>query len=150
LLKAWEHNISEGRQQAKKVRKSCEETSSFIDRRSLNLDSENNTETLGQINIAKHLLNIKENEERELAETSQITQTDIIQVDKWLIKPSVHLCSISVEDQQVEGKLPQLVNDYYTFEANNRTEPSRLIAQLVEKCVTCTEHTKGKVSGIKK
>jgi hypothetical protein len=109
----------------------------------LNLDSENNTEALGQINIAKHLLNIFENEERELAEISQITQTDIIQVDKWLIKPSVHLCSISAEDRQVEGKFPQLVKDYYTFEANNQTEPSRLIAQLVKKWVTCTEHTKG-------
>jgi hypothetical protein len=150
LLKAWEHNISEGRQRAKEVIKSCEETFGFIDRRLLNLDSENSTEALGQINIAKHLLNIKENEERELVEISQITQTDIIQVDKWIIKPSVHLCSISTEDRQVEGKLPQLVKDYYTFEANNQTEPSRLIAQLVEKCVTCTKHTKGQVSGIKK
>jgi hypothetical protein len=143
LLKAWEHNISEGRQQAKEVRKSCEETFGFIDGRLLGLDSESNTETLGQINIAKHLLNIKENEERELAEISQITQTDIVQVDKWLIKPSVLLCSISAEDRQVEGKLPQLVKDCYTFEANNQAEPSRLIAQLVEKCVTCTQQAKG-------
>jgi hypothetical protein len=73
LLKAWEHNISEGKQQAKEVRNSCEETFGFIDRGLLNLDSENNTEALGQINIAKHLLNIKENEERELVEISQIT-----------------------------------------------------------------------------
>jgi hypothetical protein len=57
----------------------------FIDGSLLGLDSESNTETLGQINIAKHLLNIKENEERELAEISQITQTDIVQIDKWLI-----------------------------------------------------------------
>jgi hypothetical protein len=113
------------------------------------LDSENNIETLGQINIAKHLLNIKENEERDLDEISQITQMDIIQVDKWLIKPSVHLRSINTEDRKVEGKLPQLVKDYYTFEENNQTEPSRLIAQLVERCVTCTEHAKGQVSGMK-
>jgi hypothetical protein len=33
-------------------------------------DAESNTEILGQINTAKHLLNIKENEERELAEIS--------------------------------------------------------------------------------
>jgi hypothetical protein len=39
----------------------------------LNIDSENNSEALGQINIAKHLLNIKENEERELVEISKIT-----------------------------------------------------------------------------
>jgi hypothetical protein len=94
----------------------------------LGLDSENSTETLGQINIAKHLLNIKENEERELAEISQTTQEDIVQVDRWLIKPSVLLCSISTEDRQVEIKLPQLVKDCYTFEANNQAKPSRVIA----------------------
>jgi hypothetical protein len=82
LLKAWKRNISEGKQRVKEVRNSCEETFSFIDGSLLDLDSENNIEALGQINIAKHLLNIKENEERELAEISQITQTDIIQVDK--------------------------------------------------------------------
>ena len=47
LLKAWERNISEGRQRAKEVRKSCEETFGFIDGSLLDLDSENNTETLG-------------------------------------------------------------------------------------------------------
>jgi hypothetical protein len=73
LLKVWEHNISEGIQRAKEVRNSCEETFGFIDRGLLNIDSENNSEALGQINIAKHLLNIKENEERELVEISQIT-----------------------------------------------------------------------------
>jgi hypothetical protein len=149
LLKEWERNISEGRQQAKEVRKSCEETFGFVDGSSLGLDSESSTETLGQINIAKHLLNIKENEERELAEISQTTQTDIVQVDRWLIKPSVLLCSISAEDRQVERKLPQLVKDCYTFEANNQAEPSRVIAQLVEKCITCTQQAKGQSSGTK-
>jgi hypothetical protein len=149
LLKEWERNISEGRQQAKEVRKSCEETFGFLDGSWLGSDGESNTEILGQINTAKHLLNIKENEERELAEISQITQTDIVQIDKWLIKPSVQLCSISAKDQQVEGKLPQLVKDCYTFEANNQAEPSKLISQLVEKCVICTEHAKRQVSGTK-
>jgi hypothetical protein len=68
---------------------------------------------------------------------------DIVQVDKWLIKPSVQLYAISTEDQQVGGNLPQLAKDYYTFEANNQAEPSRLIAQLVERCITCTNQAKG-------
>jgi hypothetical protein len=65
----------------------------------LGSDGERSTTILGQINIAKYLLNIKENEEREFTEISQITQTDIVQIDKWLIKPSVQLCSISAKDQ---------------------------------------------------
>ena len=106
LLKEWERNISEGRQQAKEVRKYCEETFGFLDGSWLGFNGESRTEILGRINTAKSLLNIKENEERELVEISQITQTDIVQIDKWLIKPSVQLCSISAKDQQVEGKFP--------------------------------------------
>jgi len=51
------------------------------------------------------MLNIKESEERELAKISQITHTNIIQIDKWIIKPSTLLCSINAKDQQVEGEL---------------------------------------------
>jgi hypothetical protein len=74
------------------------------------------------------MINIKENEERESAEISQITRTNINQIDKWIIKLSVQLFSINAKDQQVEGKLPQLVKDCYTFEANNQEEPSKLIS----------------------
>jgi hypothetical protein len=61
------------------------------------------------------MLNIKEKEERELAEISQITQTNIVQIDKWLIKPSILLCSINAKDQEVEGKLSLLMKDCYIF-----------------------------------
>jgi hypothetical protein len=149
LLKAWERNISESRERAKEVRNSCEETFSLIDESLLSLDNGSSAGTLGQIDIDKHLLNIKENEEKERAEISQISQTDIVQVDKWLIKPSIQLCSITAEDRQVGGRLPQLAKDCYTFEANHQAEPSRLIAQLVERCVTCTKQAKGQVSGTK-
>ena len=74
---------------------------------------------------------------------------DIVQVDKWLIKPSVQLYAVSTEDRQVGGKLAQLVKDCYTFEANNQVEPSRLITQLVERCITCTKQAKGKAAGVK-
>jgi hypothetical protein len=93
------------------------------------------------------MLNIKEKEERELAEISQIAQTNIVQIDKWLIKLSILLCSINSKDQQVEGKLSLLMKHCYIFEANNQAEPSKLISQLVEKCVICKEHAKRKVLG---
>jgi hypothetical protein len=115
----------------------------------LGFDGESGMEILGQINTAKYMLNIKENEERELAETSQISQIDIVKIDKWLIKPSILLCSINAKDQQVEGKLPLLMKNYYIFEANNQAEPSKLISQLVEKCIIFTEHAKRQVSGTK-
>ena len=71
MLKEWERDISEGRQKSREVRKSCEETFGFLDGSWLGSDDERSTRTLGHINTAKHLLKIKENEERELAEISK-------------------------------------------------------------------------------
>jgi hypothetical protein len=149
LLKAWEQNISESRGRAKEVRTSCEETFALINKALLDLDKEGSAGTLGKINIAKHLIDIKENEEKEQAEISQISQVDMVQVDKWLVQPSLQLWSIVTEDRQVGKRLPQLAKSCYTFEANNQAEPSRLIAQLVERCVNCIEQVKGQASGVK-
>jgi len=70
LLKVWERNISENREQAKEIRNSCEENFGLINESLLDLDRESNVGTLGHINIVKHLLDIKENEEKEQAKTS--------------------------------------------------------------------------------
>jgi hypothetical protein len=143
LLKEWEHNISEGKLQAKRIMKSWEEAFGSIDGGLLGIDSERNVETLNQMNIEKFLLDINEKEERDSTEVSQVTQAYIVQVDKWTIKPSVRLCTIDTLDRHIEERLPQLVRDCYIFEANCQAEPSRLISWLVENCVTCTEHAKG-------
>jgi hypothetical protein len=127
LLKVWENNISERRERAKKMKNYCEETFSLINKKLLNLDKEDSTKTLGKINIAKHLLDIKENVEKEQDEISQLSQVEFSQVDKWLIKPSLQLWSIITEDRQVGRQLPQLAKNCYTFEANNEEEPSKLI-----------------------
>jgi hypothetical protein len=98
LLKEWEHNISEGKLQAKRIRKSWEEAFGSIDGDLLGIDSESNVETLNQMNIAKFSLDINEKEERDSAEISQVTLADIVQIDKWIIKPSVRLCTIDTLD----------------------------------------------------
>jgi hypothetical protein len=67
------------------VMNSCEETFSLISKSLLDLDKESSVGTLGKINIAKHLLDIKENMEKEQAEISQIRQVDMAQVDKWIM-----------------------------------------------------------------
>jgi hypothetical protein len=65
LLKVWEQNISESRGRAKEVMNSCDEMFSLINKSLLDLDKEGNAGRLGKINIAKHLLDIKENVEKE-------------------------------------------------------------------------------------
>jgi hypothetical protein len=76
LLKEWEHSISEGKLQAKNVIKSFEEAFGSIDGNLLGIDSEDNAETLSQINIVKISLDINEKEERDWAKISQVTMAD--------------------------------------------------------------------------
>jgi hypothetical protein len=103
--------------------------------------------TLGKMNIAKHLVDIKENVERGLVELSQISQVDIAQIDKWLVKPNLLLSAIITVDGKIGERLPQLERKCYTFEANDQTEPPKLIAQLIEKCIKCIDQGKRNISG---
>ena len=107
---------------------SCEETFGLINKKNLNLDKEDSAGTLGNTNIAKHLLDIKDNVEKEQAEKSQLSQVEFSQVDRWLIKPSLQLWSIILQDRQVARGLPQLVKNCYTLEVSDQAEPSRLVA----------------------
>jgi hypothetical protein len=115
LLKEWERSISECKFQAKKVRKSCEEAFYSIDGNLLGIDSESNAKTLSQMNMEKLSLDINEKEERDLAKVSQVTLADIVQIDKWTIKPSVQLCFIETLDRHMKESLLQLVRDCYIF-----------------------------------
>jgi hypothetical protein len=132
---------------AKEVRDSCEETFGLLNKKLLDLDKESSSGTQGKINIVKHLLDIKENVERDQVELSQIKQVDIAQVDKWLIKPNLQLLSIIIEDRKIGERLPQLEKKCYTFEANDQTELPKSIAQFVEKCINFIEQGKGNTSG---
>jgi phosphopantothenate synthetase len=146
-LNEWEHNISEGKLQAKRVTKSLEEVFSSIDGNLLGIDSGGNAEALIQMNMEKIALDLNEKEERDSAKISQVTMADIVLIDKCMIKPRAQLCAIDIIDRQMEDMLPQLARDCYSFEANCQVEPSRLISRLVERCVTCTEHAQGQVFG---
>jgi hypothetical protein len=143
LQKFWDQNILERRGRDNEVKNSCEETFSLISKGFLDLDKERSVGTLGKINIAKHMLDIQESKEEQQVEISQINQVDMTQMDKWLVQPNLQLLSIIAKDRQVGKSLPHLAKNCYTLEASDQAEPSRLIAQLVERCITFTEQAKG-------
>jgi hypothetical protein len=132
---------------AKEVKKACEENFHSLDKESLGLEKDNISEVLGQVDIAKHQLNIKTSMEEARAEILQLKQIDITQIDRWLVKPSLQLQSIASENRRMEDKLPHLEKKLYIFEANDLTEPSRLVVQFVGMCVKCVEKGKGSTSG---
>jgi hypothetical protein len=84
--------------------------------------------------------------EEAQAEILQLKQIDITQINRWLVKPSLQLQSITSKDRKMEDRLPHLERKLYIFEANDLTEPSRLVVQFVGKCVKCVEKGKGNTS----
>ena len=139
MLKDWEHNIAMGKEQAQKVTNSLEEAFNSIDGELLGIDIGGNVEALMQMNLEQISLDLKEKEERDPVDISQMNMVDIVQVDKYMIKPNAQLSALDIIGAQMEDKLQQLARKCYFVEASCQAEPSWLISQLVERCITCTE-----------
>jgi hypothetical protein len=77
LLKDWEHNITLGKEQAQKVINSLEEAFHSIDGELLGMDSGGDVETLIQMNVEHISLDLKEKDERDSTDISQIDMVDM-------------------------------------------------------------------------
>jgi 3-methyladenine DNA glycosylase Tag len=115
ILKTWEANIAESKRTAKEIKEAYEEAFHSLNKESLGLGKEDNSEVLGQIDIVKHQLDIKASLEEAQVEISQLKQVDITQIDRWLVKPNLQLESMTSEDKRMEDRLPQLEKKLYIF-----------------------------------
>jgi hypothetical protein len=139
LLKDWEHNISLGKEQVQKVTHSLEEAFNSIDGELLYIDSRGDAEALMQINVQQISFELKENDERDSTDISQMDTVDMAKIDKHLLKPSAQLSALDIVDAQMGDKIQQLARECYFAEANCQAEHSQLVSQFVEKCISCTE-----------
>jgi hypothetical protein len=117
ILKTWEANIAESKRMAKEIKEDCEEVFDSLSKESLGLGKDDCSKILGQINIVKHQLDIKESLKEAQNEISQLKQVDITQIDRWLLKPNLQLQSIKFEDRRIEDRLPKIHRKLYLFEA---------------------------------
>jgi hypothetical protein len=65
----------------------------------------------------------------------QLKQIDLIQINKWIVNPNLQLHAISLEAKKTQDRLPHIEKKLYIFEANETTDPSRLLMQLVSRCI---------------
>jgi hypothetical protein len=105
LLKDWEHNIALGKEQAEKVTNSLEEAFNSIDGELLGMDSGGDAETLIQMNVEQISLDLKEKDERDSADISQMDRVDMARVDKHLIQPSAQLSVLDIINAQMGDKM---------------------------------------------
>jgi hypothetical protein len=105
LLKDWEHNIALGKEQAQKVTNSLEESFNSIDGELLGMDSGGDAETLIQMNVEQISLDLKEKDERDSTDISQMDRVDMARVDKHLIQPSAQLSALDIINAQMGDKM---------------------------------------------
>jgi hypothetical protein len=82
MLKVWEANIAERRKMEKEIKEECEDTFDLLDKKSQGIREDNCSGLLGQINVTKHQLNIKESLNEIQIEISQLKQIDFTQMDR--------------------------------------------------------------------
>jgi hypothetical protein len=128
---------------AREVKKECEEVFDQLDTKTLGIGKGDCPGLLGQINVVRHQLHIKERWNETQLEISQLKQLDITQMDKWLIKPNLQLQSTKFEKGKIEDRLPKIQRKLYVFEAKDTTEPSRILVQFLNRCIECFGPSEG-------
>jgi hypothetical protein len=51
--------------------------------------------------------------------------------------------------KNIQEKLPQIQRKLFSFEVNERIEPSRFMVELMDRCTQCIEHGKEIITGSK-
>jgi hypothetical protein len=60
-----------------------------------------------------------------------LKQIDLTQINKWIVNPNLQLKFLSLEARKMEDRMPHIEKRLYTFEANDTTEPSRMVVEFV-------------------
>jgi hypothetical protein len=141
-LKVWETNLAESKRLAREVKDACQEALSSLDKKLIDFEGSSIAEALGKIDIAMNQHNSRKNKEETLAAIREMSQIDLLKINKWLVNPSSQSQAITQEVKRIQGKLPQVERKLYTFEVNETIEPSRLVVEFLNRCNQCIEHGK--------
>ena len=147
LLKNWEHDIALSKEQARAVTSSLEETFKIIDTDLIGMERGGDIETLRQTNMDQIFLVVKERNEKELIEISEMNRTSMVQIEKHLIHPSTQLGTLSSVNTYMEERIPKLTRDCYVAEASCQADQSQLVSQFLAKCRICTESMQQQAPG---
>jgi hypothetical protein len=138
-LNVWETNLVERKIFAREVHEACLEAISSLDKGLLDVEGNTLSEALGQIDIEKNQYNYRTSKEEAMTTIQQMNQIDLIQINKWIVNPSLQLHVTSSREKKIQERFPQVEKKLYIFEANEATKPFGLVVQLVSRCIQCVE-----------
>jgi hypothetical protein len=141
-LKVWETNLAERKRLAREVKDAFQEALSSLDKRLIDFEGSSIAEALGKIDIEMNQQNSRKSKEETLAAIQEMSQIDLLKINKWLVNPSSQFQALAQEVKRIQERLPQVERKLYTFEVNETIEPSKLVVEFLDRCNQCIEHGK--------
>jgi hypothetical protein len=148
-LRVWETNLAERKRFSREVKEAFQEALSSLDINLIDFEGSNIMEALGKIDIEMNQQNSRKSKEETLAAIQEMSQIDLLKINKWLVNPSSQFQAIAQEVKRIQGKLHQVERKLFTFELNETIEPSRFVVELLDRCNQCIEHGKTSTVGRK-
>jgi hypothetical protein len=87
-LKVWETNLAERKRFSREVKEACLKLLSSLDKRLVDFEGSNISEALRQIDIEMNQQNSKKSKEETLVAIKEMSQIDLLKINKWLVIPS--------------------------------------------------------------
>jgi hypothetical protein len=148
-LKVWETNLAERKRFSREVKDAFLEALSSLDKKLIDFEGSNISEAPGKIDIEMNQQNSRKSKEETLTAIQEMSQIDLLKINKWLVNPSSQFQATTQEVKRIQEKLPQVERKLFTFEVNETIEPSRFVVELLDRCNQCIEHGKASIAGSK-
>jgi hypothetical protein len=148
-LKSWETNLEEGKKLSREVKEACLEALSSLNKKLIEFEGNNISEALGKIEIEMNQQSSRKNKEATQEAIQEMSQIDLLKINEWLVNPSLQFQATVQEVNKIQEKMPQIQKKLFSFEVNERIEPSRFVIALMDRCTQCIELGKESVAGSK-
>jgi hypothetical protein len=142
MIKVWETKLEGYKRITKGVNEDCQKIFDVIEKDSVHIGTDGFSELLGEININRYQLKIKEELEEKKAEISNIKVVNIAEIEKWMMASSSKLEKVKFTEKTIGSQLPGLQRSFFSFEANEVPEAPKVLVNFLEKYVQYIEADK--------
>jgi hypothetical protein len=114
-LKVWETNLEERKRFSREVKEACLEALSSLNKRLIDFEGSNISEALGKIEIEMNQQNSRKSKEETLAAIQEMSQIDLLKINKWLVNPSSQFQATVSRSEQDPRKVASNTKEIIRF-----------------------------------
>jgi hypothetical protein len=104
------------------------------------------SEALGQIKIEMNQQRFIKNKEDTQVSIQEMSHIDLLKINEWFINPSSQFQVTVQEVNTIHENMKKIEKWMFSFELNERIDPSRFMVELMDKFTQCIEQGKTSVA----